>query len=148
LEMYPPMAENHDIIQTTQVSMQHPRRFDQFPFLGFVKVDISPPQDALGKQTVKIQTSEDVSFQSNIPLHPRPFDPSGTFFEIDVRALKPGAVLAIGFASTPYPPFRLPGWDPNSVAVHSDDGAKFMNVYPPNAGSRFRDAVYAPVRDR
>ncbi|KNC87492.1 hypothetical protein SARC_00378 [Sphaeroforma arctica JP610] len=30
--------------------------------------------------------------------------------------------IAIGVASKPYPSFRLPGWNPNSSAVHSNDG--------------------------
>jgi hypothetical protein len=33
---------------------------------------------------------------------------------------------AIGFFAPPYPPFRLPGWQRGSVAVHSDDGRRFV----------------------
>ncbi|KAI0431580.1 hypothetical protein F5Y09DRAFT_304514 [Xylaria sp. FL1042] len=35
--------------------------------------------------------------------------------------------LALGFAAPPYPPFRLPGWHRGSVAVHGDDGNKYIN---------------------
>lgn len=35
--------------------------------------------------------------------------------------------LAIGFAAPPYPAFRLPGWHRGSVAVHGDDGHKYVN---------------------
>ncbi|KAI1282960.1 hypothetical protein F5Y07DRAFT_202831 [Xylaria sp. FL0933] len=35
--------------------------------------------------------------------------------------------LALGFAAPPYPPFRLPGWHRGSLAVHGDDGNKYIN---------------------
>ncbi|KAI0199808.1 hypothetical protein F4808DRAFT_431357 [Astrocystis sublimbata] len=35
--------------------------------------------------------------------------------------------LAMGFAAPPYPPFRLPGWHRGSLAVHGDDGHKYIN---------------------
>ncbi|KAI1094124.1 hypothetical protein F5B19DRAFT_447415 [Rostrohypoxylon terebratum] len=35
--------------------------------------------------------------------------------------------LAVGFAAPPYPAFRLPGWHRGSVAVHGDDGHKYVN---------------------
>ncbi|KAI0880063.1 uncharacterized protein GGS22DRAFT_176068 [Annulohypoxylon maeteangense] len=35
--------------------------------------------------------------------------------------------LALGFSAPPYPAFRLPGWHRGSVAVHGDDGHKYIN---------------------
>jgi hypothetical protein len=35
--------------------------------------------------------------------------------------------LALGFSAPPYPTFRLPGWHRGSLAVHGDDGSKFIN---------------------
>lgn len=35
--------------------------------------------------------------------------------------------LALGFTAPPYPAFRLPGWHRGSVAVHGDDGRKYIN---------------------
>ncbi|KAI1364365.1 hypothetical protein F5Y08DRAFT_306995 [Xylaria arbuscula] len=35
--------------------------------------------------------------------------------------------LALGYAAPPYPPFRLPGWHRGSLAVHGDDGRKYIN---------------------
>ncbi|KAF2668295.1 hypothetical protein BT63DRAFT_272873 [Microthyrium microscopicum] len=34
--------------------------------------------------------------------------------------------IAIGFFAPPYPPFRLPGWQRGSLAVHSDDGRRYV----------------------
>lgn len=35
--------------------------------------------------------------------------------------------LAIGFAALPYPTFRMPGWHRGSLAVHGDDGHRYVN---------------------
>ncbi|KAL2270819.1 hypothetical protein VTJ83DRAFT_190 [Remersonia thermophila] len=35
--------------------------------------------------------------------------------------------LALGFTALPYPSFRMPGWHRGSVAVHGDDGHRFVN---------------------
>jgi hypothetical protein len=50
----------------------------------------------------------------------------------EVRALqdnkKEGEIsLAIGYTALPYPSFRMPGWHRGSVAVHGDDGHKYIN---------------------
>ncbi|TPX15508.1 uncharacterized protein E0L32_004488 [Thyridium curvatum] len=35
--------------------------------------------------------------------------------------------LAMGFSALPYPAFRLPGWHRGSLAVHGDDGHRYVN---------------------
>ncbi|KAI1374281.1 hypothetical protein F4677DRAFT_426693 [Hypoxylon crocopeplum] len=51
----------------------------------------------------------------------------------EVRILQQGGTrgdevsLALGFAAPPYPAFRLPGWHRASLAVHGDDGHKYVN---------------------
>jgi hypothetical protein len=35
--------------------------------------------------------------------------------------------LALGFTALPYPSFRMPGWHRGSLAVHGDDGHRFIN---------------------
>ncbi|KAK7631133.1 hypothetical protein IWX48DRAFT_613062 [Phyllosticta citricarpa] len=37
------------------------------------------------------------------------------------------AGLAMGFTAAPYPPWRLPGWQRGSLAVHGDDGRRYVN---------------------
>lgn len=49
------------------------------------------------------------------------------YFEVTVVGRTFGVCVGVGFASTPYPPFRLPGWERNSIAYHSDTGNKFFN---------------------
>ena len=35
--------------------------------------------------------------------------------------------LALGFTALPYPSFRMPGWHRGSLAVHGDDGHRYVN---------------------
>ncbi|KAK1752553.1 SPRY domain-containing protein [Echria macrotheca] len=49
----------------------------------------------------------------------------------EVKILRMGrareASVALGFTAMPYPTFRMPGWHRGSLAVHSDDGHKYIN---------------------
>ncbi|KAG0135432.1 hypothetical protein HOY82DRAFT_479934 [Tuber indicum] len=92
----------------------------------------------------------DTALLSSLPLYAAGFHhPANTgsskhiYFEVRLlrlpRRADKGAV-AIGFAAKPYPPFRLPGWNRGSLAVHGDDGHKYCN----NAygGSEFMEAPW------
>ncbi|MCJ1253611.1 hypothetical protein MMC24_001423 [Lignoscripta atroalba] len=35
--------------------------------------------------------------------------------------------LALGYCAVPYPTWRMPGWERGSLAVHSDDGRRYVN---------------------
>ena len=54
------------------------------------------------------------------------------YFELKVRSLGRGrgaedCSIAIGYCAMPYPTWRLPGWERGSLAVHSDDGRRYIN---------------------
>lgn len=50
------------------------------------------------------------------------------YYEVKVISLvNADSVVAVGFASRPYPSWRLPGWQRASIGVHSDDGRRFVN---------------------
>jgi len=50
------------------------------------------------------------------------------YYEVRIdRRNRKEVSLAIGFSAPPYPTFRLPGWHRGSLAVHGDDGSKFIN---------------------
>ncbi|KAF2273425.1 uncharacterized protein EI97DRAFT_436080 [Westerdykella ornata] len=67
--------------------------------------------------------------------------PKTIYFEVKVTGIGHGhgrsgrwaslaeaeAGVAIGFVAPPYPTFRLPGWERASLAVHGDDGRKYVN---------------------
>lgn len=54
------------------------------------------------------------------------------YFEVKIRALgskhssNQGSV-ALGYCAVPYPTWRLPGWERGSLAVHGDDGRRYVN---------------------
>ncbi|KOS18395.1 Protein ssh4 [Escovopsis weberi] len=52
--------------------------------------------------------------------------PRTVYYEVRVRAGS-SANVALGFAALPYPSFRLPGWHRGSLAVHGDDGHRYVN---------------------
>lgn len=57
--------------------------------------------------------------------------PKTVYYEVLVRGDTPKAAgdigLALGFTALPYPTFRMPGWHRGSLAVHGDDGHKYIN---------------------
>ena len=70
---------------------------------------------------------------------PRTADANTIYFEVKIvgigrshhhflhkRQDEADSGLAIGFFAPPYPSFRLPGWQRGSLAVHSDDGRRYV----------------------
>lgn len=53
--------------------------------------------------------------------------PKTIYYEVTIRRNSPTINLALGFTALPYPSFRLPGWHRGSLAVHGDDGHKYIN---------------------
>ena len=54
------------------------------------------------------------------------------YFEVRVNSFGRGygadeSSLALGFCAMPYPTWRMPGWERGSLAVHSDDGRRYVN---------------------
>ncbi|KAJ8099190.1 hypothetical protein POJ06DRAFT_269256 [Lipomyces tetrasporus] len=100
--------------------------------------------------TIYIRTkpkSTDMTFTTSLPM----FSPqlrltrSLLYYEITIMAADGGvedSSVAIGFLTMPYPvATRLPGWHRCSIAVHSDDGRRY--VADPLSG---RDFLGEPVR--
>jgi len=53
-------------------------------------------------------------------------------FEIKIRSFSHGRggddnSIALGYTGVPYPTWRMPGWQRGSLAVHGDDGRKYIN---------------------
>lgn len=54
------------------------------------------------------------------------------YYELKVRSLGPrrGAdesSIALGYCAMPYPTWRMPGWERGSLAIHGDDGRRYVN---------------------
>lgn len=83
--------------------------------------------------------SRDSCLLSNLPLYFAQVDsPLRTratktiYFEVRVLSLGGGrgtdeSSLALGFCALPYPTWRMPGWERGSLAVHGDDGRRYVN---------------------
>lgn len=54
------------------------------------------------------------------------------YYELKIRSLGRGrgtdeSSIALGYCAMPYPTWRMPGWERGSLAVHGDDGRKYVN---------------------
>ncbi|KAL5606650.1 hypothetical protein BROUX41_003047 [Berkeleyomyces rouxiae] len=51
------------------------------------------------------------------------------YYEIAVNdpRVRGNSTVAIGYSALPYPDWRMPGWHRGSLAVHSDDGHRYVN---------------------
>lgn len=53
--------------------------------------------------------------------------PWTVYYEVKLLSDSPDVLLGMGFTALPYPSFRMPGWHRGSLAVHGDDGHKYIN---------------------
>ncbi|ORE02077.1 SPRY-domain-containing protein [Rhizopus microsporus var. microsporus] len=63
------------------------------------------------------------SIMTNLPVPMQEL----SYWEVKVLQLHEEDSVAIGFATKPYPRWRLPGWHKHSVAYHSNSGAVFVS---------------------
>ncbi|KAG0639903.1 hypothetical protein HOY80DRAFT_1009289 [Tuber brumale] len=97
----------------------------------------------------------DTALLSSLPLYAAGYhhpantnSPKHIYFEVRLLRLPRRAdngAVAIGFATKPYPHFRLPGWNRGSLAVHGDDGHRYCN--DAFGGNEFMEAPWR-VGDR
>ncbi|CAG8658243.1 4687_t:CDS:2, partial [Acaulospora colombiana] len=72
--------------------------------------------------------------QTNLPL---PKQQEIYYWEVKMFDKPASTVVAVGLATKPYPLFRLPGWNRQSVSYFSDNGFKYYN-------SPFNGKSYGP----
>ncbi|PNY29172.1 SPRY domain-containing protein [Tolypocladium capitatum] len=53
--------------------------------------------------------------------------PKTIYYEVKLLRGSREVSVAMGFTALPYPSFRMPGWHRGSLAVHGDDGHRFVN---------------------
>ncbi|KAF3165178.1 hypothetical protein TWF751_009178 [Orbilia oligospora] len=85
--------------------------------------------------------TQDATLLSGLPLYsslghyPRDKAYKTIYYEIKIKKLHGDSSLAIGYTNVPTPPMRLPGWHRGGLAVHSDDGNRYIN--DPYGGKEF-----------
>lgn len=84
-----------------------------------------------GSTYVRSQPSTlDSILVSALPLRSPSMSPvPKIYFEVKITSMghPEECSLAVGFCCLPYPHFRMPGWHRGSLAVHSDDGHRYVN---------------------
>ncbi|KAK4510726.1 uncharacterized protein ATC70_005159 [Mucor velutinosus] len=75
------------------------------------------------------------SIMANLPVPMQEF----SYWEVKVLQLSDQDTLAIGFATKPYPRWRIPGWHRHSIAYHSNSGTVFAS--DPSFGRSYGPAV-------
>ncbi|KAI9598445.1 concanavalin A-like lectin/glucanase domain-containing protein [Syncephalis fuscata] len=88
-------------------------------------VTFSQPQDTsvLSAYPIPSEATSALAAEQSTPITTAKY-----YYEVEIiHKLTRDSTVAIGFASQPYPPFRLVGWEPTSVGYHSDDGRKFYS---------------------
>ncbi|KAJ3254447.1 Rsp5p-dependent ubiquitination, sorting of cargo proteins at the multivesicular body [Boothiomyces macroporosus] len=118
------------------------REFEEYKFETVPKIRIGKMKRD-GRQTVEFVTDQECSVQTNACMKPHEFgtseleppplfdDESSSlecYFEVKIISIGTGNI-AIGFATSPYPPFRLPGFAETSIGYHSKDGKVYLNDY-------------------
>jgi hypothetical protein len=130
-EPHEPLPEQIRPAQTGQIQLQRPREYSgslTSPGPGVWKGATSPG----AKDCVLISTMPLYFEQVHSPF--RTERPKTIYYE--VKILKFGGhrstnedehALAMGFCAVPYPTWRMPGWERGSLAVHSDDGRRYVS---------------------
>lgn len=85
------------------------------------------------------QRSQDSCLLSSLPLYfavaDSPFNTGrkkSIYFEVKILRIGGNSgtdesSLALGYCALPYPTWRMPGWERGSLAVHADDGRRYVN---------------------
>lgn len=53
--------------------------------------------------------------------------PRTIYYEVKLREDSRAVTIGMGFTALPYPSFRMPGWHRGSLAIHGDDGHRYIN---------------------
>ena len=129
IKPHQPTPAQHAAIANGDVRMIRPPEY---------KGDLSMPAAGVWKGSTKAGSSDSCLLTSS-PLYfacaDSPFSTrtiKTIYFELKIRGLgrRPRAdesSIALGYCAMPYPTWRMPGWERSSLAVHGDDGRRYVN---------------------
>ncbi|KAM0284270.1 hypothetical protein ACHAQH_002061 [Verticillium albo-atrum] len=132
----PPQA--HEALRTHNINLMQPQNFR-----GTLAPSTSVPGTWEGRTDVSAKDSCIIGYPPMYSAHAHsPLvtgRPVRIYYEVHIRQdSRPDEVdLALGFTALPYPNFRMPGWHRGSLAVHGDDGHKYVNDWA--GGHSFTD---------
>lgn len=74
------------------------------------------------------------TLQTNRPLaQAHPTLNTDVFYEVEIDVLDPNSRVALGWATSPFPPFKMCGDAPHSIAVHSCADKRIVNTVGPHS---------------
>lgn len=118
VEKNPPMRFTFSPDQINQLFANGPHAFTFIP-----QCDVSVSDD-----TVRFPAKTEAVVHTSLPLPLSVLSEQEIFyFEIEILQMDPQTTVAIGLCCKPYPHWRLPGWNAQSIGYHSDDGRLFQN---------------------
>ena len=124
-----PSSAQHGAIQSGDIRLMKPKEY---------KGDLLQPDKGAWKGSTR-SGAADSCLISSAPLFfamgdaPVKLGQKKTiYYEIEITSLGRGqqneeCSIAIGYCAMPYPTWRMPGWERGSLAVHSDDGCRYVN---------------------
>ncbi|KAL2051484.1 hypothetical protein ABVK25_008146 [Lepraria finkii] len=124
-----PTPAQHAAVANGDVRMLKPPEY---------KGDLLEPGTGLWRGSTRAG-SKDACLLTSSPLYfasaDSPFSTRKTktiYFELKIRSLGRGrgtdeSSIALGYCAMPYPTWRMPGWERGSLAVHGDDGRRYVN---------------------
>ncbi len=124
-----PTAAQTTSVKNGHVSLLKPREFNGD--LHIVNTGVWKGSTRAGSKDASLISSTPLYFAlSDSPQHTG--IAKTMYFEVRVLSLGRGrgtddSSLAIGYCGMPYPTWRMPGWERASVAVHGDDGRRYVN---------------------
>ncbi|KAJ3052922.1 hypothetical protein HK097_005423 [Rhizophlyctis rosea] len=124
------LAPSSNEIETIQSQGLNAYQFVVDPFLSGIYVNPSGFTVTFTQMGKQQPSRLDRSCFSRAPLIADFVQRPYAYFEVTIDDLLFGSeatVISIGLATSPYPPFRLIGWNQFSVGYHSDDGRLFQN---------------------
>lgn len=124
-----PTPTQHNVVNNLDVWLMKPREFNGE--LHMVKPGLWKGSVRTGGRDSCLITAAPLYFALvDNPVHT---GVSKTiYFEVKLRSLggqhsSIGGSVALGFCGMPYPTWRLPEWERASLAVHGDDGRRYVN---------------------
>lgn len=122
-----PTDAQHAAVANGDVRLMKPREY---------RGDLIMPNSGFWKGSTR-SGSKDSCLLSSSPLYfaavDAPVSVTKTiYYEVKVRSLGRGqgadeSSIALGYCAMPYPTWRMPGWERGSLAVHGDDGRRYVN---------------------
>ena len=127
VEPHVPAPEQSASVKNGDISLHKPGEYNG---------TLSSPSSGHWKGSTH-KDSKDCSLVTTLPLYfvmeDSPLQtetPKTIYFEVKIKDLGHStneSAIALGYCAVPYPTWRLPGWQRGSLAVHSDDGRRYVS---------------------